>query len=67
VPWVPKFKDPSLTEEQINFFSKVILRGSLLSGVTKSWVVGDEWNRLLPDLKFTGAEEYLEKVWKGKA
>jgi hypothetical protein len=29
--------------------------------------VSDEWNRLLPDYRFTGAEEFLEKAWVGKA
>jgi hypothetical protein len=65
--WIPIFKDPSLTPEQIDYFSKVILRGSLLSGLCKSWVVSDEWNRLLPDYKFTDAEEFLSKYWAGKS
>jgi len=66
-PWIPKFADPSLSSEQNEFFSKVILKGSLLSGLTRSWVVSDDWNRLLPDYKFTGAEEFLKKHWAGKA
>jgi hypothetical protein len=61
------FKDPSLSSEQIEYFSNVILRGSLLSGLCKSWVVSDEWNRLLPDYKFTGAEDFLWKQWAGKS
>jgi hypothetical protein len=28
--------------------------------------VSDQWNRLLPDYKFTDAEEFLEKYWTGK-
>lgn len=65
--WIPVFKDPSLSPEEIAGFSKLILQGSLLSGICKSWVVSDDWNRLLPDYKFTDAEEFLEKHWKGKA
>jgi len=65
-PWVPQFVDPNLSAEQNEFFSKVILKGCLLSGVSRSWVVSDEWNRLLPDYKFTDAEEFLEKHWAGK-
>jgi len=66
-PWIPKFVDPNLSSEQNEYFSKVILKGSLLSGFTRSWVVSDEWNRLLPDYKFTGAEEFLEKHWARRA
>jgi hypothetical protein len=65
--WIPKFVDSSLSSEQNEYFSKVILKGSLLSGLTRSWVVSDDWNRLLPDYKFTGAEEFLEKHWAGRA
>ncbi|RDW73431.1 hypothetical protein BP6252_07338 [Coleophoma cylindrospora] len=66
-PWIPKFENPSLTAEQVEYFSKLILKGSLLSGLTRSWVVSDDWNRLLPDYKFTSAEEFLEKSWAGRA
>ncbi|KAF4628829.1 hypothetical protein G7Y89_g9329 [Cudoniella acicularis] len=65
-PWVPKFNDPALTPEQNEQFSKIIVRGSLLSGVSKSWVVSDEWNRLLPDYKFADVEEFLVKHWAGR-
>ncbi|KAG0646871.1 hypothetical protein D0Z07_6442 [Hyphodiscus hymeniophilus] len=66
-PWVPIFKDPYLTTEQMKSFSKVILKGSILSSACGSWIVSDEWNRLLPNYKFAEAEEYLEKVWADKA
>ena len=26
----------------------------------------NEWNKLLPDLEFTSAEEFLTKAWEGK-
>lgn len=66
-PWIPQFNDPAVPVEQRAAFSRIILRGCLLSGVCKSWVVSDEWNRLLPDYKFTGVETFLEKSWEGKA
>jgi hypothetical protein len=44
----------------------MVLIGFLLSGIHSAWAVSDEWNRLLPDYKFEGAEEFLEKHWKGK-
>jgi hypothetical protein len=28
--------------------------------------VTDEWNQLLPDYKFTQAEEFLGEAWKSK-
>lgn len=65
--WVPQFyKEQGLSPERKEHFSKAILRGVLLSGLCKSWVVSDQWNRLLPDYKFTDAEEFLEKYWAGK-
>jgi len=64
--WAPTMEYPNLPPEQVNQFSKVILTGSLLSGIHGSWAVSDEWNRLLPDYKFTDAEEFLSKHWAGK-
>lgn len=64
--WLPTFRDPSLSAEQIEYFSKVVLRGILLSCICGSWIVSDEWNRLLPDYEFADAEEFLKKHWAGK-
>ena len=64
--WIPTITYPNLLPEQIKQFSIVFLTGFLLStGIHESWVVSDKWNRLLPDYKFTGAEEFLEKHWAG--
>lgn len=65
--WIPQYNDPSISSEQVEVFSKIILTGSLLSGICGSWVVSDEWNRLMPDYKFTGTEEFLVKHWAGKS
>lgn len=64
--WIPKFKDPNLTEQQVDDFSKTILRGTLLSALCGSWIVSDDWNRLLPDYEFTEPEEFLAKYWTAK-
>ncbi|KUJ15737.1 NAD(P)-binding protein [Mollisia scopiformis] len=64
--WAPTFHDPNLPQEQIDMFSKVILRGCLLSSLTKSWVVSDDFNRLFPDHKFADLEEFLAEAWAGK-
>ncbi|RDW84616.1 hypothetical protein BP6252_02206 [Coleophoma cylindrospora] len=66
-PWIPEFVASEFTAEQNEFFSKLILKGCLLSGLCQSWVVSDEWNCLLPDYKFTDAEEFLLNSWAGKA
>ena len=36
----------------------------LLSISAGAMNVGDEWNCLLPEYKFTQAEEFLEQVWR---
>ncbi|TVY18061.1 hypothetical protein LARI1_G003681 [Lachnellula arida] len=65
-PWLPQFTDPNIPPEQSEQFSKLVVKGSLLSGVAESWVVSDEWNRLLPDYGFEDVEEYLEEQWAGQ-
>jgi len=57
---------PGLPAEQVEQFSKVVLIGYLLSGFHSAWAVSDQWNRLLPDYKFTDAEEFITKSWAGK-
>ncbi|TVY34530.1 hypothetical protein LSUB1_G005750 [Lachnellula subtilissima] len=65
--WLPQFKDPNIPLEQSEQFSKLVTKGSLLSGVSESWVVSDVWNRLFPDYEFKDAEEFLEEQWVGQA
>ena len=65
--WIPKFKDPNMSQEQIDGFSRAILKGTLLSGLCGSWIVSDSWNRLLPDYKFEDLEKFLEKNWAGSS
>lgn len=64
--WIPRYEHPNQTAEQVEFFAKMIATGCLLAGIRKSWVVSDEWNRLLPDYEFTGVEEFLLEHWGGK-
>ncbi len=45
---------------------KTVLIGMLLSSAKGAWDVSDEFNRLLPDYKFTQAEDFLTQVWEGK-
>lgn len=65
--WIPTMRANGLKPEQIEFFSKMVLTGFLLCGKHESWKVSDEWNRLLPDLKFETLEEFLERTWGGRS
>jgi hypothetical protein len=64
--WAPKITHPSIPPEQVEAFSKIFATGLLLSGIRKSWVVSDEWNKLFPDYKFADFEEFLSEPWAGK-
>ncbi|KAH7111903.1 hypothetical protein B0J13DRAFT_659448 [Dactylonectria estremocensis] len=63
--WVPQFRHPSIPQDQIDATSKHALIALLLSISKGGWITSDEWNRLLPDCKFTAIEEFLSDVWSG--
>lgn len=44
----------------------MVVPGLLLSFSAGAWNVTDEWNQLLPDYKFTQADEFLAEAWNGK-
>jgi len=44
---------------------KILLGGVLLGFSEGAFDVSDEWNKLLPEYKFTGAEEFLTDAWRG--
>jgi hypothetical protein len=64
--WVPRVDHPSIPKDQIEIFSKLGTAGILLAIPAGALAVTDEWNRLLPDYKFTQADEFLSKAWHGK-
>ena len=64
--WIPKADHPSIPPEQVDVMSRVIVAGFLLAVSAESCHVSDEWNQLLPDYRFTRAEEFLHKVWHDK-
>lgn len=45
---------------------KAVLIGTLLAGAKGAWNTSDEFNRILPDYKFTQIEEFLAEVWENK-
>jgi hypothetical protein len=63
---VPKIDHPSIPLELVEASSKNIVGGVSLAIGAGNFDVGDEWNRLLPDYKFTDAKAFLRKVWEGK-
>ncbi|KAK4442365.1 NAD(P)-binding protein [Podospora aff. communis PSN243] len=67
--WLPGLDHPSLRsvpEEQKAAVANQFWSAYLLSTTKGAWTVSDEWNRLLPDLQFIGAEEFLTQWWGGK-
>ncbi|KAK7424063.1 hypothetical protein QQX98_000673 [Neonectria punicea] len=64
--WMPKAAHRSFPEQQIEALATMVVSGLLLSFSAGAWNVTDEWNQLLPDHKFTQAEEFLFEAWNGK-
>ncbi|RSL62015.1 hypothetical protein CEP53_004888 [Fusarium sp. AF-6] len=61
---------PIVTHPDVPVESREALAGSLLAGIllggfhAGNFLVSDEWNKLLPDYKFTQPEEFLSEAWK---
>ncbi|KAK0641798.1 hypothetical protein B0T16DRAFT_431477 [Cercophora newfieldiana] len=64
--WVPILEHPSIPEEMREVFSRAYVQHALLEGMHGGFSVGDEWNRIFPDYKFTSPEEFLKAAWDGK-
>jgi hypothetical protein len=65
--WVPHADHPSIAPEHVAAASKMMVPRLLLATMEGMFVAGEEWNRLLPDYKFTDAEAFLREAWEGKA
>lgn len=64
--WLPLIDHPAIPQEQRTAFSQSYFANFILAFEKGAWDASDEWNQRLPDMKFTGAEEFLRKVWEGK-
>jgi hypothetical protein len=64
--WIPRLDHPSIPLDQVDMFSRIIVAGFLLAASASAYHCSDEWNRLLPDFKFTQPEEFLSEMWRGK-
>lgn len=52
--------------EVVEAFLNMALKGILLGISRGAYDITDEWNKILPDYKFTQVEDFLKKVWGGK-
>lgn len=64
--WAPTTTHSSIPDDQVEEVMAMIVSGLLMGISAGALSVSDEWNRLLPDYKFTQAEEFLAEAWKGK-
>ncbi|QKX61051.1 uncharacterized protein TRUGW13939_08197 [Talaromyces rugulosus] len=64
--WRPKVDHPSMPPEQTDALAGKLLSGVLLAISAGAFQVSDEWNRLLPDYQFTGADDFLSRFWQDK-
>ncbi|KEY67597.1 hypothetical protein S7711_08270 [Stachybotrys chartarum IBT 7711] len=64
--WEYEISHPSVSQEMVAVMLKAVPIGILLSSVKGAWDSGDEINRMLPDFKFTDAENFLRGAWEGK-
>ncbi|KAK3939634.1 NAD(P)-binding protein [Diplogelasinospora grovesii] len=64
--WLPKVDHPAIPAEQVEKMAAGMVAGMLLAISAGAMSVSDEWNKILPDCKFTKAEEFLAEAWRGK-
>jgi len=64
--WGLEAKHSAVPPEQLAAMLKMVLVGTLLSGAQGSWDVSDEFNQIIPEYKFTKAEDFLAEIWEGK-
>ncbi|KKY14169.1 hypothetical protein UCDDS831_g08384 [Diplodia seriata] len=64
--WCPLLTHPCFPDEHREIISRHIMITFLRSVAQGAWTVSDSWNKLLPDYKYTSAEDYLTQIWMGK-
>ncbi|THV44292.1 hypothetical protein BGAL_0679g00030 [Botrytis galanthina] len=65
--WFPVIVHPSVPEDQKDAFSQRYFAASILAIERGGWDASKEWNELLPDFRFTSAEEFLSNIWKHRS
>ncbi|KAK2606326.1 hypothetical protein QQS21_003257 [Conoideocrella luteorostrata] len=61
---LPLVQHPSIPEDQREAWSKPGWIGILTAVAKGAFAVTDEWNKLLPDYKFTSMETFITQTWK---
>lgn len=64
--WLPKLDHPAMGPNLTEDLSRKFLAGFVRALAVGAWDTSDEWNKLLPDMKFNGLEEFLTPLFKGK-
>jgi hypothetical protein len=64
---VPLAEHPTNAPQHVEAASRAIVPRILLAVNAEAFLCSDEWNKLLPDIEFTGVETFLEREWRGKA
>lgn len=64
--WMPELRHHSVAPENAEKLRPIMASGILAGIAAGAFSVSDEWNRLLPDYKFTTAEDFLADFWLGK-
>ncbi|KAM0558096.1 hypothetical protein ACHAPJ_005263 [Fusarium lateritium] len=62
-PWLPLPEHPSIPVEVREQLAAGMVKGILLAFKDGGFQISDEWNKRLPDFKFTSPEEFLTKAW----
>jgi len=61
-PLLPDFPTTDPDYDRVKF-SEYVVAEILLGGLNGAWSTSDEWNKLLPHLKLTTVDEFLEEYW----
>lgn len=61
--WYPEMGHSTVPNELKESAAKTFTAKTILSIYQGSWRVSDEWNKLLPDHRFMGVEEFLRRWW----
>ena len=64
--WLPTVDHPAIPAEKVKEMAAGMVAGTLLAISVGAMSVSDEWNTLLPEYRFSRAEEFLAQAWDGK-
>lgn len=64
--WMPLIDHPGMSVEERRAQAHGMTAGMLKAFNADAFHSTNEWNKLLPDLELTSAEEFLTKAWEGK-